>query len=484
MIVKSTLLYAPAIMAPRAAAFLLVLLLTHRLGPVEFGYYVLVLLVGDILDMTATSWIRLAFLRTDVSTPGAWRNGFAKSAPLVAGSTAIACAAAWGFSVALTPDRILSFALVVSAYVVSNSVLRLGLTALQLQGRRADYSTLEVVRAVALVGFGWTASGIWPNFSAVSFTNAAVTSLLALITILRALQKMPPGQQESSTYRARIIYGMPIIALTFVGYMVTNSDRLILKILAGAASVGIYAAAYSIARTPIDIIGNAVNQGGFPEMMRRHDQDGTSGASSFLRQSFELMSLLQLTVLGLITGLSTAAAAAVLPKAFGASAILMPVIAAGGCVMGFKSYVFDNIFHATKTNWLQVGTYVPAGLSAILACYILIPHLGPLGAAFGFLIGASIGLLTSVLLASRFVKIRLSPWEFGKSFLLALVASLTSQLAWRAASTTLSPFPALVTGGLAAGVAWLVALLLLRPAIFASGIDKAFSALKLRPNNP
>lgn len=483
MIIKSTMLSAPAIMAPRAAAFILVLLLTRRLGPAEFGLYALVSLIGEMLDMGATNWIRFALLRSDVTTPAAWRDGLAKSARLAVGFLIVAALVGVGISFAMAPQRTAAFATAVAAYMFSNSALRLGLTSLQLQHRRIEYALLECIRACGLLCSGWIASAFYPNFLAVCLANAAVTGICAAAVMFRSVQRMPPGGVAGASYMSRIRYGMPIVALTFVSYLVASSDRVFLKLFGGAASVGIYAAAYSIARTPSDILGNSVNQGGFPELMRRHDEKGVEAAAQMVRNAFELLTLLQFTVLGFVAGLSAAIAHTVLPAAFRDAAVyLLPIISAGATCISLKVYVFDNIFHATKKNWLQFMTYAPVGLLTVAASCLLIPRYGAIGAGFAFLTGSFGGLVSSILLSSRFIKVRLSPVEFAKAVALGALGGGVAHLVWLALPAGLHAFAALVIAGSFGLAVWVVAVLLIRPRMFAAGIDKArrFAVAKLR----
>ncbi|WP_029910826.1 lipopolysaccharide biosynthesis protein [Caulobacter sp. UNC358MFTsu5.1] len=473
MIIKSTVLYAPAIMAPRAAAFILVLLLTRRLGPAEFGLYALVTLVGEMLDMGSSNWIRFSLLRSDISTPAVWRDGLVKSARLSVAFMSLACLVGLGVAYWIAPGRALTFAVAVAAYVVSNSALRLGLATLQLQGRKLEQSALETARAAGLLCSGWIASGLHPDFASVALANAAVTGAFAAIVLTRGALTLPAGGAVGASYRSRIEYGLPIVALTFVSYMVASSDRVFLKLLGGAASVGIYAASYSIARTPSDIIGNAMNQGGFPELMRRHDQAGVDGAAQFVRNAFELMTVLQFTVLGFSAGLSHAIANAVLPPAYRDAAIhLLPIITAGAVCISLKAYVFDNIFHATRKNWLQFSTYAPAGLVTVAASLLLIPRLGALGAALSFLLGSFCGLMSSYLLSRRFINARLNMVELAKAVALGVIGGGVGHLTWMALPAhlpALAVFAAAATAGL---TVWAVAAVLLRPKLIRGPVDK------------
>lgn len=479
MIIKSTVLYAPAIIAPRAAAFVLVILLTRSLTPAEFGLYALVVLIGEMLDMGASNWIRLSMLRSDVSTPGRWRDGLKKSARLSLLFIALACIVGLGVSYAMAPQRALAFAAAVSAYVVASSFLRLGLSTLQLQGRRLEYSAFETIRAVGLLASGWLVSHQFPHFWTVALANAGVTAVCAAGVMILSVRRLPPSQEVGASYRDRIAYGLPIVALTFVSYMVAGSDRLFLNLLSGAASVGVYAAAYSIARTPSDVVGNAINQGGFPEVMRRHDAEGPAGSSQAVRNNFELMTLLQFTILGFSAGLSFAIVNLLLPPNFRSVAgVLMPIITAAAVCISLKSYVFDSIFHAVRKNWLQFWTYAPSGVATVVAALALIPPFGPVGAALALLTGSFGGLVTSILLSRRFVKVDLDGIELTKAIALGVVGGGVGHLTWMAIPTSWPAVAAFLISGTGGVLAWAIAAVLIRPRLLQSPLAKLVKKMR------
>ena len=483
MLIRSTLLYAPAMIAPRLAGFLLVVYLTRRLGASEFGLYALVVLVGEMLDMSASNWVRFSLLRGDTLNPGAWRHALFTCGALMAVTTLLACAVAAGASLVLTPERAFAFALSVCAYVTSNSALRLGLTTLQLRSKRLEFSAVETLRAVALLLSAWLVTrGVEPTFEGVALANAGVTGLFALYALGRGGLGLPRTGERSQPVAARLVYGLPFIALSVVQYTVSGADRVVLKMLEDAASVGLYAAAYSLARVPIDVIGNAVNQGGFPDFMRLYDERGSDEAGAFLKGAFEWVSLLLIGAAGISIGVAGAIAPALLPAKYDAVVSqVLPLAILGGVFMGLKSYVFDNVFHAVRRNWLQVATYLPAGLTTVAACFVLIPPLGRTGAALAFAIGAAAGLAASYAVTRRFVKARLDLMELGKAIAAAGLAWGAARGAFLAVGA-LPPLAQLAAAGAVGSAAWLAAVLVLQPLALAELRRKTLERLR-RPTD-
>jgi O-antigen/teichoic acid export membrane protein len=479
MLVKSSILYAPAMLAPRLASFALILYLTRRLGPAEFGLFSLVTVVGEILDMSASNWVRFSLLRSDTLRTGAWRDAFFKCGVLLAGTTLVACLTTLLASIFMAHERVLGFAFATSAYIASNSFLRFGLTTLQMRGNRLEYSGIESLRSIGILASAWVvASRSGPTFVDVALANALVTVGFALYAVGRGLVGLPAGTEAATGYRSRLIYGLPIIALQIVQYTVASSDRIALKLLTGASTVGLYAAGYALARVPIDIVGNAVNQGGFPAFMRVYDDEGPIGAARFIENAFELMTLLLFAALGLSIGVAHVLAEAFLPAKYQAVVpAVLPLIALGGVLMGLKSYVFDNIFHAVRRNWLQVLTYGPAGVATSVFCFLLIPQFGSIGAASAFVIGASCGLTTSYLVTRRMVRLTINGVELIKALAAAVLGGITAHIL----ETTLHGLPAIVvlmlSGGIGAAV-WSVAVFALRPRILEPARDRIVQSVR------
>jgi len=469
VLIRSTILYTPAMLAPRIAAFAMILLLTRRLGAAEFGYFSLIGVLGEILDMSASNWVRFSLLRSDTLREIVWRDAFLRCAVLLAVTTTIACVFGIGAGFVMARERMPGFAIACGAYILSNSILRFGLTTLQLRSRRVEYSLVEVSRSAAILISAWFASGYaHPSYVAIVLSIACATFGFAAYACIRGFAGLPRSTEHSAAYRDRVHYGIPIIALQAVQYVVASSDRIFLKLIAGAASVGLYSAAYSLARVPIDVIGNALNQGGFPAFMRVYDEEGSKGAGAFVRNTFELASLLLFGVFGLSTGIVTPLARALLPAKYHAVVItILPWIAAGGVLMGLKSYVFDNIFHATRRNWLQVLTYAPAGAATITACCVFIPHFGQVGAAASFAIGAAVGLFASWLATRRLIDVKLSAVECVKALTIAVIASVVA----RGATLLLreqTPLLSLAVSSVLGALSWLAASMIFRPRILAN----------------
>ena len=146
LLLRSTLIYAPAILLTRLSALLLLAIATRLVDQTEYGLLTLVVTIGEMTDVAVTNWLRIALLRLG------GKGEVSRGSLLLAGrvlvlSTIVALVASAAASTLVAPDRWLDFALAVGAYLVAGAVGRFALTVLQMQQRHSTYSMLEFLRA-------------------------------------------------------------------------------------------------------------------------------------------------------------------------------------------------------------------------------------------------------------------------------------------------------------------------------------------------
>ncbi|MEO6607057.1 MAG: hypothetical protein ABIN69_01145, partial [Aestuariivirga sp.] len=61
--IKSFLVYLPGILLSRLMAFAVILVGARSLGSTAFGYFSLIVLIGEFSDAAMTNWCRITFTR-------------------------------------------------------------------------------------------------------------------------------------------------------------------------------------------------------------------------------------------------------------------------------------------------------------------------------------------------------------------------------------------------------------------------------------
>lgn len=469
----------------RLAMLAILILLPARIGLTEYGMFVLVITLGEIIEMTSSNWYRLLLVRQSVNASmdegSQSRSGF-RLLTLIALATAIAASCAFLLAPAIVTHDRHAFAIATALYILSFVAFRLLVTIMQAQGRQQLIGFVELLRGVLTftIVMGAVAYGansfIYASLGLVAAT--AITALAGLPAVRKGLgavllQRLAPG--------SFLAIGAPVIISTVLTYQIGWLDRFVLQHWMGPQTVGLYVAVIAIARQPIDILLNALNYQTFPILLARHGEGGHIAEDKIAGV------LVSLCVMGLgaaaaIIALADPLARFALPAFDRANAVsLMPFIALGSVALGLKHFVFDNIFHAYGRNWMMLRWFAAVAAATLGLTVLLAPRFGPLGAAIAFLLGACGGLATSVVLSRRFCTFRLPLGVLMRIGAAALLAGLA------AAFASMWPNVAalqVLAGGIAFGVVYLAALMLLlnfRPAALLSA---PWSAAGLRGMTP
>lgn len=422
----NVLLYFGANLVPRAAMFLLLLLLTRLMPMKDYGLFTLVVTTGEILDMAFGGWLRIFILSNEGRTrrPSARRLG--RILVLAGGSCLLSLLTALLLPL-IQPDLSGRFVMAVLVYVLAFAALRLGLVLLQTQQQHALYGGIEMARGLLSLGVSiLVVHAVQPTFFAVSLGVSLTTLALALVACAAAARRLPRPHLPSLGYRAPLLFGAPILSVVLCGQVVGWLDRFILNAALGPASVALYAAAYALARQPVDLFSGSLNPYIFPMLVRRYSAEGREAAGRI--QSGNLIALVVLcgAVTAGIALLAEPFTTLALPAEYREAAVrIMPWIALAALCNGLKSFCFDNVFHVTNKNWRQFATIAPAAALSLVCGLLLIPVGGPVAAAMIAAASAALSLAISAWLSTRILPFHLS----GRAVLGLATALLLASLA-------------------------------------------------------
>jgi O-antigen/teichoic acid export membrane protein len=453
-LLRSTLIYAPAILATRISALLILVVATRLINLDEYGLLALVVTVGEMTDIAVTNWLRTALLRLggkgDVTSGSLYLAG-----RILLFSTIVALLASTAVSAVVVPERMMEFSIAVGSYLVAGAVNRYALTTLQMQQRHSAYSMLEFLRALLQLALPVVAILIVPgSFLAVSLGSSVGVLLAGLIAGFIAAPRVVKGPARF-TWVEFMKLGLPLIAMAIVGFGLNNFERIVLKVYYDAGSVAIFAAAYALARQPIDMLGNAVNMGAFPEAVGRFDAEGPEAAARYQSQLLALMLGLILPAAALLVALSDPLTLLLLPPEYhGQFSLLFPLIAASVVATNVTSFVYGTMILAHKQPKLLIVGTVIGSFATIGLSYLLIPSFAANGAAAALLAGSLINLVAIYVLSERLTHVPL-PWrELGLSIFIAAVAGGLAGFA-SAALVNEAAIIRLAVGGGAGGLAFL-----------------------------
>lgn len=454
MLLRSTLIYAPAILLTRLSALLLLAIATRLVDQTEYGLLALVVTIGEMTDTAVTNWLRISLLRLggkkDVS-----RGSLLLAGRVLAMTTMVALAASAGASMLVAPDRWADFALAVGGYLVAGAVGRFALTVLQMQQRHSTYSMLEFLRAGLQLALPVLAITIFPgSFLSISLGSSLGVLIAGLVAGALAWRKVISGPAPF-TQREFFAFGVPLVVMALVGFGLNNAERLFLNGYYNAGAVAVFAAAYALARQPIDMVANAINMGAFPEVVSKFDAEGPVAATALVSRLMALMMRLCLPVAALLIALGPYITAVVLPPDYhGHVDQLFAIIAFSVLCANLMTFVYGAVVHAHKKPWLLVLANGAGSIATIGLSLLLIPTMAETGAALALAGGTLASLVVCLIISERLTPVPV-PWrDMGVSLGIAAVTGLVAAMV----SAGLAETPALVpltAGGMAGGVTFL-----------------------------
>ncbi len=436
-------LYFAANLAPRALMFVLMLVLTHLMPIAEYGSFVLVVTTGEILDMGLGNWVRILALRSEGKCPLVRPRRLGRLIALTVAMTAaallLACLATIGRGGAGP------FTLGVAAYLLAFAPHRLGLTLLQIQRKHTAYAAVEALRAGGTLAAATGAAVlIGPQFLPVALGLAGATLLSGTLGLLIALHGVERPRRARRGYLACLMYGLPIILSSALGYSLGWLDRYVVDVLIGPHGVAVFAAIYALARQPIELFLAPVNNYAFPHLISTYERDGSAAASRVQAGLLATQVMIGIAITAGLSFLTVPLLAVALPMDYRAEgASMVPWMAVGTLVLAIKLYVFDNAFHVSKRTWLQPPCMLPAAILNVTLIMLLIPRYGMAGAGIGYCVAAVLSLLTTMMVTRRVLPVPM-PWRALGRLVGANLCAAAALLAARALLSPLGNLPVLI----------------------------------------
>jgi O-antigen/teichoic acid export membrane protein len=291
------------------------------------------------------------------------------------------------------------------------------------------YMVLQVTRCTAIVGLGvalivigW---GWWgPLLGGAAGMGLAVAWAFAVDwRDVRMMVDRPTLVKVAQ-------YGVPLSMTVALTVVISSSDRFLIAAFSGEAQAGLYSVAVDFTSQTLTLLMLVINMAMFPIAVRAWEHRGREAAQEQMRANASLLMAVGLPcVVGLIV-LAPGISNCFLGKSYrGTAAQIMPLVALGTFLAGFKAYHFDAAFQfAHRTIW-QVWIVLFAAVVNLGLNYVAIPIWGINGAA-----GASV--------VAYVISIALTAWLGRRHFVLPFPVTGAMQvlLAAGVMAALLAPF--------------------------------------------
>jgi O-antigen/teichoic acid export membrane protein len=418
-------MYFLANIAARASLLVVLIVLTRMLPAAEYGLFALVVTVGEILEMGSSNWVRVYLLRTEAGAHKIRPRQLGRALLLSAGGTVAALAVSMLIAPFVSADRVGDMMLAVAVYIAAFALLRTTLMLAQLSRSHVPYAVIESARALIVVLATIVFARLYPHsFLPASLALSLATGACALLGLLFARGLQMRAIIPRGGYLAALSFGVPFLLANCLSYAIGWSDRFVLNYFLGPAAVGVYVAAYSIARQPVELFVGALNNFTFPLLVQAYAADGSRKAGPI--QSGLMITIATLGI-GIVAGLSLVAeplATLLFPASYRADVVmLIPWIATATFILSIKQFIFDNGLHVTQQNWPHLFTMMPTVAISVGLGILLIRNHGIFGAAINYVVVATVATCASAVFSFRVLSFAI-PWAtLARAGLSALIAT-------------------------------------------------------------
>lgn len=411
-LLKSSLAYLPGILVPRLFSYIIVIIFTRLLAPLEFGVYTLVITYGEVLDSVFMNWFRLGMLRfLQVNSKEEKGSLISVSIYFYFGAffvVSLILLSSIGFFGASS-----SFCIALLVYFTGNSTMRLALTVLRADENYKLYASLEILRPIlSFIGIFLLVPVAGFSYFSLVFGFFGVTSIFGTGTLIWVVKKYFRTPADWQMMRQIIQYALPLVLLFFLTSTIWATDRYMLNSLAGTDMVGLYAASSSLARPAVEILFNAINLGAFPRLIKVYEKEGDQAAVMHLSEIATVLLYWGIPMVVGIAALAEPLSSLLLGEEYRKTAtLLMPLMALTGLLNGVRCYVFDQVFHLKKASMMHSYILAPASFINIILNFFFIPIYGTTGAACATLFSFLFALCASIFFSRKILSVSLSVKE-------------------------------------------------------------------------
>jgi O-antigen/teichoic acid export membrane protein len=187
---------------------------------------------------------------------------------------------------------------------------------------------------------------------------------------------------DRATLAKLCAYGVPISLTVALTVVIGTCDRFLIARFLGEAAAGLYSVAFDFTCQTLTLLMLAINMAMFPLAVRDWERHGPAAAKERMSANATLLLAVGLpSLVGMCLLAPGIARTFFGPEFRGAAAGIIPVVAVGTFLAGFKAYHFDAAFQFAHRTIYQVWIVLVATVLNIGLNLLLIPAWGIQGAA-------------------------------------------------------------------------------------------------------
>ena len=404
-ILSHAAIYLAARGLPGVIAFLAIPLFSRMLDPEEYGRYALALGAVNVLNALLFQWLRLSLVRY---LPGAGderaqlKSTLATTSAILVLGVGLLVAAACLLPLARGWRAVMAMAWAVLAL---QAAFELCCEYARGSLRPWRYMRLQVVRSSAFVVLGAVlvaaGAGWWGPLAGVG------GGMLAAVALAWPGDWADVRLVLDRPLLARLArYGVPLSLTVALTVVISTSDRYLIAWLRGEAAAGVYSVAVDFTSQTLTLLMMVIHLAMFPIAVRAWEEGGPQAAGERMRDNAALLLAVGVPCVVGLTVLAPNIAHGFLGREFREAASgIIPLVALGTFLAGFKAFHFDAAFQFAHRTLSQVWIVLVAAVVNLVLNVVAIPRWGLNGSAGASVASYLVAIGLTIVVGRRHVRL-------------------------------------------------------------------------------
>jgi O-antigen/teichoic acid export membrane protein len=266
------------------------------------------------------------------------------------------------------------------------------------------------------VGLGVALLLIFNHQIAANFAGIVIAEVLCGLVLWRWFAKnysMSPKLVSGQLAWTLMAFGLPLLA-TELGYLLLiYTDRYILAMFHGPATLGVYAVGYSLPQYISDLVLFSVSYSIVPIYTELYVRQGRAETQAFLASALKYYVMGILPLIAGYTAVCRDALVFLASAKYESAADFSPIIVMGLAFLGMNYILYAGLYLEKRPKLILLSMAVALAMNIVMSL-LLVPRHGSWGASTAMLIACASSSLMTAILSFRFLPIKLPYAAFLK----------------------------------------------------------------------
>ncbi len=466
MLIRHTILYAPAQLIGPLVQFVAAVVWTHWLAPEAYGVLTFVLAAQELVFLISLAWWSQFTMRY----VGAFEDEDRRSLYLHSEGSVLVGAAvaqtllALAALVSVAPHFTLSLALATVAFSVTRSATAHLSERARAHSQIAVYTVAQTAGPVLGFVLAFILVATVSRTPEAALFGFAAPQALALAWLWRRLGVIVEIKAfEPDIISKALRFGLPLVLSGGIAWIGANAIRVIVQYLDLAEAMGLIAVGWGLGQRLAANVAMLVTAAAFPLAVRHmHDGDRKGALEQLASSGALLFAVLAPATAGLVV-ISPKLVDLVIAAPFRPITLaVLPISAIAGAVRNMRVHFSDQSMLLFERTDLSIFVYTLEATMVVAGCFLGLRLHGLVGAAEGSLVGLALGTVFGFGFSRRMFGLIL---PYGRMLrIAAATAAMVAALLWTPVLPESRPVISLLAQVALGGLVYTAALAALHPA--------------------